>query len=113
MKFIPRDHRQSAVIDTCHPWRDWGFVALGVVCLVALLAFAAALDLADEGDQAIAASVDFAAGIEEGRRLERLAHVTTLRAAYQHGLDEAFIRCTADPKAAAAHAHLVARRGQP
>lgn len=92
-----RDHRQfGTVIDTYRdPFIDWIWGGLGTLAVIGVFVMAANLD-DPEGD-AIADSAAYAQGIAEGRRQEREAHLQTLRAAYQHGLDEAYQRCADVP----------------
>lgn len=99
MKLFQRDHRQHCVISTYRdPMIDWIWGGLGTLAVIGIFVMAANLD--DPEGAALADSAAYAQGIAEGRRQEREAHTQTLRAAYQHGLDEAYQRCADVPSRA-------------
>lgn len=75
-----------------HAVRNFGWGCLGALVIVCILAATAALDEPEMAHQ-VAADVDFAAGVEEGRRQEREQRLASVRSAYQNGLSDADERC--------------------
>lgn len=96
LKFFARSRRQFAVIDTYRdPMIDWIWGGLGTLAIVGIFLMAANLD--DPEAAAVADSAAYSQGVAEGRRQEREAYSQSLRAAYQHGLTEAYQRCADVP----------------
>lgn len=86
-------HLRPAVIQLRHPLRDWTFRIACVLLFVGILVFGAWLDTPYAEPEPPEAA--YMRGVAEGRRQMEQAYAVRNRIAFQAGMDEAYMRCSA------------------